>query len=97
MCIKIKLYGTESKKERSERGVGGGRAASRDGHGRWSEGREGNGGLRGRWGVGGEVDRLKLRALGLGSAPHVIFVGLAFFWQRQLTIDVDDGRMSFNS
>ena len=43
----------------------------------------------------GLADALKLRALGLGSAPHVIFVGLAFFWQRRLTIDVDDGRMSF--
>jgi hypothetical protein len=29
---------------------------------------------------------------GLGEAPHVLFVGLAFLWQRTLTIDVDDGR-----
>ncbi|EOD12406.1 hypothetical protein EMIHUDRAFT_213644 [Emiliania huxleyi CCMP1516] len=32
---------------------------------------------------------------GLGERPHVLFVGLAFFWRRQLTIDVDDGRLAF--
>ena len=37
---------------------------------------------------------LLARRDGLGGAPHVIFVGLSFLWQRQLTIDVDDGRMT---
>ena len=41
----------------------------------------------------GLVETLRWRALGLGPAPHVIFVGLAFLWQRKLTIDVDEGRM----
>ena len=27
-------------------------------------------------------------------APHVLFVGLTFLWQRTLTIDVDDRRMT---
>lgn len=39
------------------------------------------------------TEELRFRGLGIGSAPHVIFVGLAFLWQRELTIDVDDGRM----
>mmetsp|Transcript_50352 Transcript_50352/g.100275 ORF Transcript_50352/g.100275 Transcript_50352/m.100275 type:complete len:102 (-) Transcript_50352:145-450(-) len=30
---------------------------------------------------------------GLGDAPYVLFVGLTFLWQRQLTIDVDEARM----
>ena len=42
----------------------------------------------------GLVETLRWRALGLGPAPHVIFVGLAFLWQRTLTIDVDEGRMT---
>lgn len=39
------------------------------------------------------LDTAKFRALGLGPAPHVIFVGMAFLWPRQLTIDVDERRM----
>ena len=39
------------------------------------------------------VDDLRWRSLGLGPAPHVLFVGLAFLWQRRLTIDVDAMRM----
>ena len=31
---------------------------------------------------------------GLGPAPHVVFVGLAFLWQRRLTIDIDAARMT---
>jgi len=31
---------------------------------------------------------------GLGEAPYVLFVGLAFYWQRLLTIDIDEGRMT---
>jgi len=30
---------------------------------------------------------------GLGAEPHVLFVGLAFLWKRQLTIDIDAKRM----
>lgn len=40
-----------------------------------------------------EAWRLRLND-GLGEAPHVLFVGLAFLWQRSITIDVDDGRMT---
>ena len=39
-------------------------------------------------------EQLRFRALGLGPSPHVLFVGLAFLWQRKITIDVDDGRMT---
>lgn len=31
---------------------------------------------------------------GLGERPHVIFVGLAFLWRRELTIDIDSKRLS---
>jgi hypothetical protein len=31
---------------------------------------------------------------GLGERPHVLFVGLAFLWRRELTVDVDAGRMT---
>ena len=37
---------------------------------------------------------LRARGDGLGAAPHVLFVGLAFFWQRLITIDIDEGRMT---
>lgn len=41
------------------------------------------------------LEQLRTRlADGLGDAPHVIFVGLSFFWQRELTIDIDEGRMT---
>lgn len=33
------------------------------------------------------------RSDGLGDKPYVIFIGLAFLWQRELTIDIDSGRM----
>lgn len=39
-------------------------------------------------------DRLSQRLDGLGEAPYVFFVGLTFLWPRELTIDVDEGRMS---
>jgi hypothetical protein len=31
---------------------------------------------------------------GSGGTPYVLFVGLAFLWQRQLTIDVDARRLT---
>ena len=31
---------------------------------------------------------------GLGVEPHVLFVGLAFLWRRQLTIDIDAARLT---
>ena len=40
------------------------------------------------------IDRIKARADGLGDAPYVLFVGLAFLWKRTLTIDVDARRMT---
>ena len=39
------------------------------------------------------LDRLRVKADGLGEAPYILFVGLAFLWQRTLTLDVDDRRM----
>ena len=42
----------------------------------------------------GMVDTLRQRLDGLGEAPYVLFVGLTFLWQRNLTIDVDAGRMT---
>ena len=30
---------------------------------------------------------------GLGSDPHVLFVGLAFLWDRRITIDIDARRI----
>ena len=38
-------------------------------------------------------DRLRAKLDGLGDAPYILFVGLAFLWRRELTIDIDDGRM----
>jgi hypothetical protein len=38
-------------------------------------------------------ETLSFLSEGLGPAPHVVFVGLAFLWQRKLTIDVDAERM----
>jgi len=40
------------------------------------------------------VDKFRQRLDGLGEAPYVLFVGLTFLWQRNLTIDVDEGRMT---
>ena len=37
--------------------------------------------------------RVATLADGLGPKPYVLFVGLSFLWQRQLTIDIDEGRM----
>ena len=31
---------------------------------------------------------------GLGERPHVLFVGMAFFWRRELTVDLDEGRLT---
>ncbi len=42
------------------------------------------------------VEQLLTRTDGLGAAPHVIFVGMCFFWQRQITIDIDEGRMTID-
>ena len=39
------------------------------------------------------IDRLRQKVDGLGEAPYVLFVGLAFLWRSPLTIDIDDGRM----
>ena len=40
------------------------------------------------------LEAWQLRRDGLGEAPHVLFVGLAFLWQRTITIDIVDGRMT---
>jgi len=39
------------------------------------------------------LDSLRQRVDGLGEAPYVLFVGLAFLWTRTLTIDIDTRRM----
>ena len=39
------------------------------------------------------LDRLRQKVDGLGEAPYILFVGLAFLWRTPLTIDIDDGRM----
>ena len=39
-------------------------------------------------------ETFRQRLDGLGEAPYVLFVGLTFLWQRELTIDVDEGRMT---
>ena len=39
-------------------------------------------------------ETLSFLATGLGPAPHVLFVGMAFFWRRELTVDLDEGRLT---
>ena len=43
-----------------------------------------------RW----HANELHLFTLITGEAPLVLFVGLAFLWQRRITIDIDEQRLA---